>query len=112
MAEDYRNLFAEQGRRWQAETTLTTTTRAALDAYAELVEAQLRDLDLGAPVGGFLGDALGYRAMLWTAAAGFLIVSATFAASRFRTARIDEATATQTYDLRALRFRPPNPQQP
>jgi hypothetical protein len=51
MAEDYRNLFAEQGRRWQAETTLTTTTRAALDAYAELVEAQLRDLDLGAPVG-------------------------------------------------------------
>ncbi len=51
---------------------------------------------LGAPVGGFLGDAIGYRAMLWTAAAGFLIVSATLAASRFRDARIDEAIARDT----------------
>ncbi|MGH3856586.1 MAG: MFS transporter [Pseudonocardiaceae bacterium] len=51
---------------------------------------------LGAPVGGILGDALGYRAMLWTAAAGFLIVSTTLATSPFRTARIDEATTTQT----------------
>jgi predicted MFS family arabinose efflux permease len=50
---------------------------------------------LGAPVGGILGDALGYRAMLWTASAGFLIISVTLAASRFQTARIDEATATQ-----------------
>jgi len=50
---------------------------------------------LGAPAGGFLADALGYRAMLYTAAAGFLIVSATLAASRVRTARIDGATAPQ-----------------
>jgi MFS family permease len=48
---------------------------------------------LGAPAGGFLADALGYRAMPCTAAAGFLVVSATLAASRFRTARIDDATA-------------------
>jgi MFS family permease len=32
---------------------------------------------LGAPAGGFLADALGYRAMLYTAAAGFFIVSIT-----------------------------------
>ena len=63
---------------------------------------------VGTPAGGFLADALGYRAMLYTAAAGFLIVSATLAASRFRTAR----TATQLQrrnDLQTLRFRPPNP---
>jgi hypothetical protein len=45
MAADYRNLFAEQGRRWQAETTLTTTARQAVDAYAELVDAHLVALD-------------------------------------------------------------------
>ncbi len=45
MAQDYRELFAEQGRRWQADTTLTTTSRAAVDAYVELVEHQLRALD-------------------------------------------------------------------
>lgn len=45
MAQDYRTLFAEQGRRWQAQTTLNTTTRTAVDAYVELVEAQLRALD-------------------------------------------------------------------
>jgi hypothetical protein len=45
MAQDYRELFAEQGRRWQAHTTLTTTSRAAVDAYVELVEHQLRALD-------------------------------------------------------------------
>jgi hypothetical protein len=45
MAQDYRTLFAEQGRRWQTQTTLSTTTRARVDAYVELVEAQLRALD-------------------------------------------------------------------
>jgi hypothetical protein len=45
MAQDYRTLFAEQGRRWQTETTLTTTTRTAVDAYVELVEAHLTALD-------------------------------------------------------------------
>jgi hypothetical protein len=45
MAKDYRDLFAEQGRRWQADTTLTTTSRAQVDAYVELVEAQRVALD-------------------------------------------------------------------
>jgi len=36
-----------------------------------------------------LADTIGYREMLAISAAGFLIVSATLAASRFRTARID-----------------------
>jgi hypothetical protein len=45
MAQDYRTLFAEQGRRWQTQTTLTTTTRTAVDAYVELVEAHLTALD-------------------------------------------------------------------
>jgi len=45
MAHDYRTLFAEQGRRWQAQATLTTATRHAVDAYAELVEAHLAALD-------------------------------------------------------------------
>jgi hypothetical protein len=45
MAEDYRDLFAEQGRRWQAETTPGTPTRQAIDAYAEVVDAHLAALD-------------------------------------------------------------------
>lgn len=45
---------------------------------------------VGAPVGGVLADALGFRVMLWASAAGFLAVAAGLAASRFRTARIDE----------------------
>ncbi|MDQ2710459.1 MAG: hypothetical protein M3Z25_23835 [Actinomycetota bacterium] len=39
---------------------------------------------LGAPAGGLLGDTIGYRPMLWTAAGGFLVVSVTLAASRFK----------------------------
>jgi hypothetical protein len=45
MAHDYRELFAEQGRRWQADAALSATTRTQVDAYAELVEAHLRALD-------------------------------------------------------------------
>jgi hypothetical protein len=45
MADDYRDLFAEQGRRWQAETTPATPTRHAIDAYAALVDAHLTALD-------------------------------------------------------------------
>lgn len=76
---------------WQAVTP---------DALQARTNATRRSINramivLGAPTGGLLADALGYRAMLYTAAAGFLIVSATLAASRFRTARIDDATAPQ-----------------
>lgn len=41
MAKDYRNLFAAQGRRWQAELTLTPTMRVNVDAYVELVDEHL-----------------------------------------------------------------------
>lgn len=47
MAVDYRSLFAEQGRRWQAETISNTTIRQAVNAYTQLVDehlAVLRDL--------------------------------------------------------------------
>lgn len=47
-AADYRNLFAEQGRRWQAEPTLSATqaTQATqLDAYVALVAEHLAALD-------------------------------------------------------------------
>jgi MFS family permease len=50
---------------------------------------------VGAPIGGFLGDAIGYRAMLFTAAGGFLIVAVALAASRFRDARVEDAIAVQ-----------------
>lgn len=48
---------------------------------------------VAAPVGGFLGDAIGYRPMLWIVAAGFLGVAVTLGFSRFRSARIDDVTA-------------------
>lgn len=45
MADDYRSLFAEQGRRWQAEPTLTPADRAQVDAYVALVAEQVAALD-------------------------------------------------------------------
>jgi hypothetical protein len=45
---------------------------------------------VGAPLGGFLGDAIGYRAMLWIAAAGFLLVAVALWFSRYRDARLDD----------------------
>jgi len=45
MADDYRSLFAEQGRRWQAQATLTPADRGQVDAYVELVAEQRAALD-------------------------------------------------------------------
>jgi MFS family permease len=45
---------------------------------------------LGAPVGGLLADAVGYRLMLYAAAMGFVLVSAGLALSPFRHARVNE----------------------
>jgi hypothetical protein len=45
MAQDYRNLFAEQGRRWQTETIPATTARQAVDTYAQLVDAHQAALE-------------------------------------------------------------------
>lgn len=44
---------------------------------------------IGAPVGGVLGDAIGFRVMLWIAAAGILSVAIAFAVTPFRDARLD-----------------------
>ncbi|OYV60934.1 MAG: MFS transporter [Actinobacteria bacterium 21-73-9] len=46
---------------------------------------------IGAPAGGFLGDAIGYRLMLWIVAGGFLVVAITLGLSKFRNARVEDA---------------------
>ena len=45
---------------------------------------------IGAPLGGVLADALGYRPMLYAAALGFGLVSASLAVSPYRHARLDD----------------------
>jgi predicted MFS family arabinose efflux permease len=60
------------------------------------VNATMRSINramvvIGAPAGGVLGDALGYRPMIWAAAGGFLSVAIALGLSRFRNARNDEA---------------------
>jgi predicted MFS family arabinose efflux permease len=47
-------------------------------------------LVIGAPLGGLLADTVGYRTMLWTAAAGFLIAAIFLGLSGFRTVRLDQ----------------------
>lgn len=42
---------------------------------------------VGAPVGGLLADALGYRPTLWFAVGGFVLVTLALALSPFRHAR-------------------------
>ncbi len=42
---------------------------------------------VGAPLGGLLADAVGYRPIMWIATAGFALVAAALAASPFRHAR-------------------------
>jgi MFS family permease len=51
-------------------------------------------LVIGAPLGGLLADTVGYRPMLWAAAAGFLTVSTGLGLSGFRNARLDETPTT------------------
>lgn len=46
---------------------------------------------IGAPLGGLLADAIGFRFALWLAMAGFLAVAAGLASSPFRSARLDDA---------------------
>ena len=45
---------------------------------------------IGAPLGGVLADAVGYRPMLYAAAAGFAVVSTCLAISTYRHARLDD----------------------
>ena len=48
---------------------------------------------VGAPLGGLLGDRLGFRTMLVAAAVGFAVVALALAVSPFRSARVDDAGA-------------------
>jgi MFS family permease len=48
---------------------------------------------IGAPLGGLLADAFGFRTMLLVAAGGFVLVAVSFAVSPFRHARIDDMPA-------------------
>jgi MFS family permease len=48
---------------------------------------------IGAPLGGLLGDTIGFRPILWTSAAGFLAVAAGLALTEFRNAGIDDTGA-------------------
>jgi MFS family permease len=69
------------------------------DALQGRMNATMRSINramivVGAPLGGLLGDSVGFRAMLWIGAAGFLVVSATLALSPFRTARLDGGSAS------------------
>jgi predicted MFS family arabinose efflux permease len=45
---------------------------------------------IGAPLGDVLADAVGYRPMLYAAAVGFGLVSASLAISPYRRARLDD----------------------
>jgi predicted MFS family arabinose efflux permease len=51
---------------------------------------------IGAPIGGLLGDTIGNRSALWTAAGGFLVVSAALGASGFRHARTTISVPAQS----------------
>ena len=73
---------------WQAFTP---------DALQGRVNATRRSINramlvVGAPIGGFLGEKIGYRPILWMASAGFLVVGATLGLSQFRNARIGSAS--------------------
>jgi predicted MFS family arabinose efflux permease len=46
---------------------------------------------IGAPLGGLLADAIGFRVVLWITVAGFLTIATGLAATPYRHARIDEA---------------------
>jgi predicted MFS family arabinose efflux permease len=49
---------------------------------------------IGAPLGGVLADAVGYRATLYGAAVGFGLVASSLAISPYRHARLDDTART------------------
>ena len=72
---------------WQAMTP---------DALQGRMNATRRSINramlvVGAPAGGFFGDAIGYRPMLWFASVGFLVVAVALGLSQFRNARVEDA---------------------
>lgn len=48
---------------------------------------------IGAPLGGLLADAIGFRIVLWISVAGFLAVAAGLSATPYRSARLDEVAS-------------------
>lgn len=50
---------------------------------------------IGAPLGGLLADAIGFRVVLWVVVAGFLMVATGLAATPYRQARIEEGLTQQ-----------------
>jgi MFS family permease len=64
------------------------------DALQGRMNATMRSVNramivVGAPIGGILGDTIGARPMLWTAAGGFIVAATTLALSPFRHAHLD-----------------------
>ena len=51
---------------------------------------------VGAPLGGLLADAIGFRAVLWGSVAGFVVVAAALSATPYRDARLDEVARLAT----------------
>jgi MFS family permease len=48
---------------------------------------------VGAPIGGLLGDVVGFRPILWASAVGFLLGAAALGLSGFRHVRIEGGAA-------------------
>ena len=51
---------------------------------------------VGAPLGGLLADAIGFRVVLWLSVAGFLMVATGLSLTPYRNARLDEASSLIT----------------
>jgi predicted MFS family arabinose efflux permease len=81
----YRNAVTPDRLQGRMNTTMRSINRGAIV--------------VGAPLGGFIADALGYRAALWVGIAGFAVAVAILAASPFRRARrADALSDTRTVD--------------
>lgn len=66
-----------------------TPDRLQARTNATMRSANRTMIVVGAPLGGIIGDAFGYRSTMWLAAAGMLLASAALASSPFRHARVD-----------------------
>ncbi len=73
----YRQIVTPDRLQGRTNTTMRSLNRGALV--------------IGSPLGGLLADAIGYRAGLWIAAAGFAVVTIALTASDFRRARFSDA---------------------
>jgi MFS family permease len=74
MSMAYRQAITPDAMQGRMNTTIRSLNRGAAT--------------LGAPVGGLLADTLGYRPVLWLAAAGFAAAALGLLASPYRTARL------------------------